>query len=113
MAGRGAPPPGAGRGAGLGAGQPPANYIAGLGRGATGFTTRSDIGPSRQAALEPAVRHRCRARHAAPLLQRDAALAARARRLTDTTRLRGSWGARRQPRAAAARSARGCVQGGR
>jgi pre-mRNA-processing factor 6 len=23
----------------------PSNYIAGLGRGATGFTTRSDIGP--------------------------------------------------------------------
>ena len=72
MAGRGAPPPGAGRGAGVGAGQPPANYIAGLGRGATGFTTRSDIGPSRQAALEPAVRRP--AGRAAPLLQRDAAL---------------------------------------
>eukprot|EP01062_Namystynia_karyoxenos_P078607 TRINITY_DN8125_c1_g1_i1.p1 TRINITY_DN8125_c1_g1~~TRINITY_DN8125_c1_g1_i1.p1 ORF type:complete len:965 (+),score=342.99 TRINITY_DN8125_c1_g1_i1:88-2982(+) len=26
--------------------QPPAGYIAGLGRGATGFTTRSDIGPA-------------------------------------------------------------------
>lgn len=25
----------------------PANYVAGLGRGATGFTTRSDIGPAR------------------------------------------------------------------
>ena len=31
---------------------PPANYVAGLGRGATGFTTRSDIGPAR-AAPEP------------------------------------------------------------
>eukprot|EP00899_Mesostigma_viride_P008244 jgi/Mesvir1/17420/Mv08704-RA.1 len=28
---------------------PPANYVAGLGRGATGFTTRSDIGPARAA----------------------------------------------------------------
>src|SRR4051794_11857055 len=27
----------------------PPNYIAGLGRGATGFTTRSDIGPAREA----------------------------------------------------------------
>jgi hypothetical protein len=26
---------------------PPTNYVAGLGRGATGFTTRSDIGPAR------------------------------------------------------------------
>ncbi|KAL9380019.1 hypothetical protein Peur_028501 [Populus x canadensis] len=29
--------------------KPPANYVAGLGRGATGFTTRSDIGPARAA----------------------------------------------------------------
>ena len=27
----------------------PMNYVAGLGRGATGFTTRSDIGPARMA----------------------------------------------------------------
>ena len=27
----------------------PAGYVAGLGRGATGFTTRSDIGPAREA----------------------------------------------------------------
>ncbi|KAJ3116004.1 hypothetical protein HDU96_010652 [Phlyctochytrium bullatum] len=32
--------------------KPPPNYIAGLGRGATGFTTRSDIGPAREAAPE-------------------------------------------------------------
>ena len=25
----------------------PAGYVAGIGRGATGFTTRSDIGPAR------------------------------------------------------------------
>ncbi|KAJ3121634.1 hypothetical protein HK100_012297 [Physocladia obscura] len=30
----------------------PPNYIAGLGRGATGFTTRSDIGPAREQAPE-------------------------------------------------------------
>ncbi|KAK4762235.1 hypothetical protein SAY87_030119 [Trapa incisa] len=29
--------------------KPPSNYVAGLGRGATGFTTRSDIGPARAA----------------------------------------------------------------
>ncbi|KAJ7567210.1 hypothetical protein O6H91_02G136900 [Diphasiastrum complanatum] len=29
--------------------RPPPNYVAGLGRGATGFTTRSDIGPARAA----------------------------------------------------------------
>mmetsp|Transcript_35641 Transcript_35641/g.55625 ORF Transcript_35641/g.55625 Transcript_35641/m.55625 type:complete len:924 (-) Transcript_35641:135-2906(-) len=29
---------------------PPANYVAGLGRGAAGFTTRSDIGPARAAS---------------------------------------------------------------
>ena len=32
----------------------PANYVPGLGRGATGFTTRSDIGPARAAAPEVA-----------------------------------------------------------
>ncbi|KAJ3403770.1 hypothetical protein HDU80_003760 [Chytriomyces hyalinus] len=32
--------------------KPPPNYIAGLGRGATGFTTRSDIGPAREQAPE-------------------------------------------------------------
>lgn len=35
--------------------QPPINYIAGAGRGAQGFTTRSDIGPARpqQTIIEP------------------------------------------------------------
>ena len=28
--------------------QAPENYVAGLGRGATGFTTRSDLGPARE-----------------------------------------------------------------
>jgi len=32
----------------------PPGYIAGIGRGATGFTTRSDIGPAREAALSTA-----------------------------------------------------------
>ena len=31
----------------------PKNYVAGLGRGATGFTTRSDIGPARAAPDMP------------------------------------------------------------
>ncbi|KAI8097326.1 PRP1 splicing factor, N-terminal-domain-containing protein [Halteromyces radiatus] len=30
----------------------PPNYVAGLGRGATGFTTRSDIGPAREASAD-------------------------------------------------------------
>ncbi|XP_058213696.1 protein STABILIZED1-like [Rhododendron vialii] len=33
---------------------PPRNYVAGMGRGATGFTTRSDIGPARAAPDRPA-----------------------------------------------------------
>ncbi|OMP07873.1 RNA-processing protein, HAT helix [Corchorus olitorius] len=33
--------------------KPPTNYVAGLGRGATGFTTRSDIGPARAAPELP------------------------------------------------------------
>lgn len=31
----------------------PVNYVAGLGRGAVGFTTRSDIGPAREAPTRP------------------------------------------------------------
>eukprot|EP00164_Ancoracysta_twista_P004398 GFYU01005929.1.p1 GENE.GFYU01005929.1~~GFYU01005929.1.p1 ORF type:complete len:962 (-),score=313.69 GFYU01005929.1:140-3025(-) len=31
----------------------PTNYVAGIGRGATGFTTRSDIGPARSSADAP------------------------------------------------------------
>ena len=33
-------------------GSAPSNYVAGLGRGATGFTTRSDIGPARATGEE-------------------------------------------------------------
>jgi pre-mRNA-processing factor 6 len=32
----------------------PAHYVAGVGRGATGFTTRSDIGPARPAVAPAA-----------------------------------------------------------
>ncbi|KAK4051709.1 U4/U6 x U5 tri-snRNP complex subunit Prp1 [Microbotryomycetes sp. JL221] len=32
--------------------KPPPSYVAGLGRGASGFTTRSDIGPAREAVPE-------------------------------------------------------------
>ncbi|KAJ1932615.1 U4/U6 x U5 tri-snRNP complex subunit Prp1, partial [Kickxella alabastrina] len=32
----------------------PPGYVAGLGRGASGFTTRSDIGPAREAAAATA-----------------------------------------------------------
>ena len=40
-------------------GQPlPAGYQAGVGRGATAFTTRSDIGPARDANDVPDERHR-------------------------------------------------------
>ncbi|KAK9462621.1 PRP1 splicing factor, N-terminal-domain-containing protein [Lipomyces oligophaga] len=34
----------------------PENYVAGLGRGATGFTTRSDIGPAREGPSEDAIK---------------------------------------------------------
>jgi pre-mRNA-processing factor 6 len=43
----------------------PDNYVAGIGRGATGFTTRSDIGPAREgpseAALKAALERKIRA----------------------------------------------------
>merc|ERR1712012_793363 len=35
----------------------PLGYVAGVGRGATGFTTRSDIGPAREASDVPDERH--------------------------------------------------------
>lgn len=34
----------------------PENYVAGLGRGATGFTTRSDLGPAREGPSEEQMR---------------------------------------------------------
>lgn len=38
-------------------GQPaPENYVAGLGRGATGFTTRSDLGPAREGPTEEQIK---------------------------------------------------------
>ena len=33
----------------------PENYVAGIGRGATGFTTRSDIGPAKEGPSEQAL----------------------------------------------------------
>lgn len=33
----------------------PASYVAGLGRGASGFTTRSDIGPAREGPSAEAI----------------------------------------------------------
>jgi pre-mRNA-processing factor 6 len=35
--------------------QAPASYVAGLGRGASGFTTRSDIGPAREGPSADAI----------------------------------------------------------
>ena len=34
----------------------PENYVAGLGRGATGFTTRSDLGPAREGPSEDQIK---------------------------------------------------------
>ena len=34
----------------------PQNYVAGLGRGATGFTTRSDLGPAREGPSEDQIK---------------------------------------------------------
>jgi pre-mRNA-processing factor 6 len=36
--------------------QAPENYVAGLGRGATGFTTRSDLGPARSGPSEDQIK---------------------------------------------------------
>src|SRR5262249_28289851 len=36
--------------------KPPENYVAGLGRGATGFTTRSDLGPAREGPSEDQIK---------------------------------------------------------
>lgn len=36
--------------------QAPENYVAGLGRGATGFTTRSDLGPAREGPTEEQIK---------------------------------------------------------
>ncbi len=36
--------------------QAPENYVAGLGRGATGFTTRSDLGPAREGPSEEQIK---------------------------------------------------------
>ena len=36
--------------------QAPENYVAGLGRGATGFTTRSDLGPAREGPTDDEIR---------------------------------------------------------
>ena len=35
-------------------GKPPPGYIPGLGRGAVGFITRSDLGPARAVDAQPA-----------------------------------------------------------
>lgn len=37
----------------------PASYVAGLGRGASGFTTRSDIGPAREGPSAEVVAYAC------------------------------------------------------
>lgn len=48
----------------------PENYVAGLGRGATGFTTRSDLGPAREGPspeqIQEALAKRAAALGAAP-----------------------------------------------
>ncbi|CAA17050.1 U4/U6 x U5 tri-snRNP complex subunit Prp1 [Schizosaccharomyces pombe] len=36
--------------------QPPPNYVAGLGRGATGFTTRSDLGPAQELPSQESIK---------------------------------------------------------
>ena len=43
----------------------PENYVAGLGRGATGFTTRSDLGPAREGPTEDQIKEALAKRAAA------------------------------------------------
>lgn len=50
----------------------PDNYVAGLGRGATGFTTRSDLGPAREGPSEDQIKEAL-AKRAAQLGFGDAA----------------------------------------
>lgn len=50
----------------------PENYVAGLGRGATGFTTRSDLGPAREGPSEDQIKEAL-AKRAAQLGFGDAA----------------------------------------
>eukprot|EP01006_Ploeotia_vitrea_P053379 TRINITY_DN67781_c5_g4_i1.p1 TRINITY_DN67781_c5_g4~~TRINITY_DN67781_c5_g4_i1.p1 ORF type:complete len:953 (+),score=126.03 TRINITY_DN67781_c5_g4_i1:56-2914(+) len=45
--------------------QPPPNYVAGLGRGASGFTTRSDVGPGRFDESGPVITQAMKAEAAA------------------------------------------------
>lgn len=45
--------------------QAPENYVAGLGRGATGFTTRSDLGPAREGPSEEQIKEALAKRAAA------------------------------------------------
>lgn len=45
--------------------QAPENYVAGLGRGATGFTTRSDLGPAREGPSEDQIKEALAKRAAA------------------------------------------------
>lgn len=45
--------------------QAPENYVAGLGRGATGFTTRSDLGPAREGPTEEQIKEALAKRAAA------------------------------------------------
>lgn len=40
----------------------PANYVAGIGRGATGFTTRSDLGPARAGTSDEQMKEHLAAR---------------------------------------------------
>lgn len=45
--------------------QAPENYVAGLGRGATGFTTRSDLGPAREGPSDDQIKEALAKRAAA------------------------------------------------
>ena len=50
----------------------PENYVAGLGRGATGFTTRSDLGPAREGPSEEQIKEALAKRAAQLGLSTDA-----------------------------------------
>lgn len=62
--------------------QAPENYVAGLGRGATGFTTRSDLGPAREGPSEDQIKEAL-AKRAAQLGVSKTAASAYQNHLTD------------------------------
>jgi hypothetical protein len=68
----------------------PENYVAGLGRGATGFTTRSDLGPAREGPSEEQIKEALAKRAQQLMPRRQQHMVQRKRRTTTTMTTNGS-----------------------